>query len=137
MMQIEELCTLVRAVADTGVQAFTYEENGVKVSIQGRPAPTVQMVQAVSTEVPVVQAAVPSAVPMVEETAVQDENSMDICSPLVGIFYAAPAENAEPFVKVGDSVKAGQTIAIVEAMKLMNEVVSPKDVYITNIFLNT
>ena len=45
-------------------------------------------------------------------------------SPLVGTFYAAPAEDAEPFVKVGDSVKEGQVLAIVEAMKLMNEIES-------------
>ena len=45
-------------------------------------------------------------------------------SPLVGTFYAAPAEDAEPFVKVGDRVKEGQVLAIVEAMKLMNEIES-------------
>lgn len=136
MMQIEELCTLLRAVADTGVQAFTYEENGVKVSIQGKPAPTVQMVQAVAAESPEVQPVLPSAVlPTEEESTVQDENSKEICSPLVGIFYAAPAENAEPFVKVGDSVKAGQTIAIVEAMKLMNEIEAETDGVITEVLV--
>ena len=45
-------------------------------------------------------------------------------SPLVGTFYAAPAEDAEPFVKVGDPVSVGQVLAIVEAMKLMNEIES-------------
>ena len=48
-------------------------------------------------------------------------------SPLVGTFYAAPAEDAEPFVAVGDTVKKGQTLAIVEAMKLMNEIESEYD----------
>ena len=43
-------------------------------------------------------------------------------SPMVGTFYSAPSEDAEPFVKVGDTVKKGQTIGIIEAMKLMNEV---------------
>lgn len=42
-------------------------------------------------------------------------------SPIVGLFYAAPAENADPYVSLGDSVKKGQTLCIVEAMKLMNE----------------
>lgn len=45
-----------------------------------------------------------------------------VCSPMVGVFYAAPAEDAEPFVQVGDKVKRGQTLCIVEAMKLMNEI---------------
>lgn len=50
-----------------------------------------------------------------------------ITSPMVGVFYRAPAENAEPFVKVGDTVKKGDTVGIIEAMKLMNEVVSDVD----------
>lgn len=45
-----------------------------------------------------------------------------VTSPLVGVFYAAPAENADPFVKLGDRVEKGQTLCIVEAMKLMNEI---------------
>ena len=53
--------------------------------------------------------------------------------PLVGIFYAAPEEGAEPFVKVGDTVKKGQTLAIVEAMKLMNEIESEVDGVVTEV----
>ncbi|MBQ9151859.1 MAG: acetyl-CoA carboxylase biotin carboxyl carrier protein [Clostridia bacterium] len=45
-----------------------------------------------------------------------------VTSPLVGVFYAAPAENAEPFVAIGDRVEKGQTLCIIEAMKLMNEI---------------
>lgn len=50
-----------------------------------------------------------------------------ITSPMVGIFYAAPAENAEPFVKEGSHVKKGDTVCIIEAMKLMNEVTAERD----------
>lgn len=50
-----------------------------------------------------------------------------VCSPMVGVFYAAPAENAEPFVSVGDRVTKGQTLCIVEAMKLMNEIRAERD----------
>ena len=56
-----------------------------------------------------------------------ETNGKTINSPLVGTFYAAPSEDAEPFVKVGDRVKKGQIIAIVEAMKLMNEIQSEFD----------
>ena len=49
-------------------------------------------------------------------------DSVVVKSPLVGLFYAAPAENADPYVSIGDTVKAGQTLCIVEAMKLMNEI---------------
>ena len=56
-------------------------------------------------------------------------------SPLVGTFYAAPAEDAEPYVKVGDHVKKGQTLGIVEAMKLMNEIESDYDGVVTAILV--
>ena len=55
-------------------------------------------------------------------------------SPLVGTFYAAPSEDAEPFVSVGDQVKKGQTLAIVEAMKLMNEIESDFDGKVAEIY---
>ncbi len=48
----------------------------------------------------------------------------DVTSPMVGVFYTAPAENAEPYVKVGDRVKKGDVLCIIEAMKLMNEIAS-------------
>ena len=58
-----------------------------------------------------------------------------IASPLVGTFYAAPAEDASPYVSVGDRVKKGQTLGIVEAMKLMNEIESEYDGVITQILV--
>ena len=58
-----------------------------------------------------------------------------IKSPLVGTFYAAPAEDAKPFVNVGDEVKKGQVLAIVEAMKLMNEIESDFDGKIVEILV--
>ena len=52
---------------------------------------------------------------------------VSVKSPVVGVFYAAAAENAEPYVTVGDRVKKGQTLCIVEAMKLMNEIYAEED----------
>lgn len=54
-------------------------------------------------------------------------------SPMVGVFYAAPSENSDPFVKVGDKVTKGSTLCIVEAMKLMNELPAEQDGIITEI----
>ena len=56
-----------------------------------------------------------------------------IKAPLVGVFYAAPAPDAEPFVKIGDKVEKGQTVCLVEAMKMMNELKSPADGIIKSI----
>lgn len=58
---------------------------------------------------------------------------ISVKSPLVGVFYAAPAENAEPYVAIGDYVKKGQTLCIIEAMKLMNEITAEEDGVISEI----
>ena len=67
-----------------------------------------------------------SPAPSAPEAAVpvphkETKDYVSVKSPIVGLFYAAPAENAAPYVSLGDSVKQGQTLCIVEAMKLMNE----------------
>lgn len=54
-------------------------------------------------------------------------HTVSVKSPMVGVYYAAPTEDAEPFVKVGDQVKKGDTLCIVESMKLMNEIVAEND----------
>lgn len=58
---------------------------------------------------------------------------IDVKSPIVGVFYAAPTENSQPYVKVGDTVKCGDTLCIVEAMKLMNEITAEQDGVISEI----
>ena len=58
---------------------------------------------------------------------------ISVTSPLVGVFYAAPAEDAAPYVSIGDRVKKGQTLCIVEAMKLMNEITAEEDGVIAEI----
>lgn len=61
------------------------------------------------------------------------EGLVSVTSPLVGVFYASPAENAAPYVSVGDRVTKGQTLCIVEAMKLMNEITAEEDGVIAEI----
>ncbi len=57
----------------------------------------------------------------------EQKDYISIKSPLVGVFYASPAENEEPYVAVGDTVKKGQTLCIIEAMKLMNEITAEEE----------
>ena len=71
---------------------------------------------------------------IVQQKSVEPEGQI-VKSPLVGTFYAAPSEDAEPFVSVGDQVKKGQTLAIVEAMKLMNEIESDFDGKVAEIYV--
>ena len=68
------------------------------------------------------------------ETAAEPEGVI-VKAPLVGTFYAAPSEDADPFVSLGDTVKKGQTLAIVEAMKLMNEIESDYSGKIAEIYV--
>ena len=80
----------------------------------------VRLERSVPAAIPVsaVEPVVSTAVPAVQEEA----GCSSVTSPIVGLFYAAPAENAEPYVSLGDRVKKGQTLCFVEAMKLMNEI---------------
>ena len=70
------------------------------------------------------------------QTAAGSKDYISVKSPIVGIFYTAPAENADPYVSIGDTVKKGQTLCIVEAMKLMNEIESDYSGTVAEILVN-
>ncbi len=76
--------------------------------------------------------AVPETAPSPVQTA-ENRDYFSVKSPIVGVFYAAPAEKAESFVKAGDPVNKGQTLCIIEAMKLMNEIVAEEDGVISEV----
>ncbi len=71
----------------------------------------------------------PAAVQIIPESG----DCVSVKSPIVGVFYAAPAENAKAYVSIGDSVKKGQTLCVIEAMKLMNEITAEEDGTVTEI----
>lgn len=73
--------------------------------------------------------------PVAAEVKPDNTDYISIKSPIVGVFYAAPAENAEPYVTIGDRVKKGQTLCIIEAMKLMNEISAEDDGVISEILV--
>ena len=141
-MKVEQILQLIDAVSGSELTEFKYEEDGVKLSLKktnGKevtviPAPApipAAPLQMAAAPAPAVAPAAPAAATVSAAEAPQAAESAEelpagnvVKSPLVGTFYAAPAEDAEPFVKVGDSVKEGQVLAIVEAMKLMNEIES-------------
>ncbi|MGC4018282.1 MAG: acetyl-CoA carboxylase biotin carboxyl carrier protein [Muricomes sp.] len=125
-MNIEQILQLVESVSNSTLAEFKYEEGGVKLSLKKTTEGQFQTVPAVHTAaVQTIQSA-PVKAAETEETAKADKaiSGNVVKSPLVGTFYTAPSENAEAFVKVGDTVKEGQVLAIVEAMKLMNEIES-------------
>ena len=93
---------------------------------------TVRLERAVPTAVKEVAAVSGLAAPAVAAESV-DKDYVSVTSPLVGVFYAAPAENAAPYVAIGDHVKKGQTLCIIEAMKLMNEITAEEEGVIAEI----
>lgn len=107
-------------MSELGLTGLEVTENDRVVRLERNPAPqTAAPVQTVQ-------------VGDVSQSAA-NEDLIEISSPMVGVFYAAPAEDADPYVQVGDRVKKGQTLCIVEAMKLMNEIVAETDGQIVEI----
>ena len=138
-MEIENLIKLIKTVSESDLTGLKYEENGVKLHLTKKkdqvhaaaPAAAYGADQAVS-DINVLSA---KEAENTEVTASQKPAGKIVESPLVGTFYAAPAEDAAPFVSVGDTVKKGQTLAIIEAMKLMNEIESEYDGTIAEILV--
>lgn len=129
-MELENLLKLIETVSASELTGFQYEENGVKIDMSKKK----EKLQVVQSEPELIFAG--KTVSSIDET-VKEENTEGevVTSPLVGTYYEAPAEDAEAFVKVGDRVKKGQTLAIIEAMKLMNEIESEYDGVIKEIMV--
>ena len=106
------------------------EEGNVKLNIRKQKEP----VKGTNENVQVVTIEQKTQAAKAEISAMEPNGNL-VKSPLVGTFYAAPAEDAQPFVSVGDRVKKGQTVAIVEAMKLMNEIESEFDGTVTEVLV--
>jgi len=124
MFKFEEICELIQLVGSSGVANVEVEHAGSRVRIEGRTqvvaaqaAPSV----AAAPPVPQLVSEAPAA-PEPGTATPEEENLHPVSSPIVGTFYRAPNPDADPYVKVGEFVEQGQTLCIVEAMKLMNEI---------------
>jgi acetyl-CoA carboxylase biotin carboxyl carrier protein len=114
---LEQLEALLKTLEDKKVAEFEYEDEKIRLRIAlGGRAPLVA-----AAPVHAAPVALGSAAPAVE---VPDANISYVTSPFVGTFYRAPSPETENFTEVGASVKKGQTLCIIEAMKLMNEIES-------------
>ena len=128
-MDLRKLKTLIDLVSESGISELEVNEGEDRVRIvnAGSPAPAGQVVYANpapaqhAQAAPVVSAA-PAAAPVVEAAPVAAGSVAR--SPMVGTFYRAPNPESPNFVNIGDTVKAGQTLCIIEAMKLLNEIES-------------
>ncbi len=157
-MNFDQVLELIRTVSASELTSFQYEEGNQKITMQAH-GNTMNIVDfdGVKMNAEMQECDMPGRMQVGEKvqmnehmTGMSNTNIQQnvvveavksaevstgniVNSPLVGRFYVAPAEDAEPFVKVGDTVKKGQVLAIVEAMKLMNEIESDYDGVVTEI----
>ena len=136
-MNLKDIQELIKFVAKSGATDVNLEIDNIKISIKSPPkkrrgedeelktviheAPA----QLIATQTPVIQAApVVQAVPVEKESTEKESNYITVKASMIGTFYRSSSPESSPFVNVGDTIKAGDTICIIEAMKLFNEIES-------------
>jgi acetyl-CoA carboxylase biotin carboxyl carrier protein len=131
-MDLKEIQALIKFVAKSGAQEVSLETEDFKINIKtGSDAEQPTIIQAMAPQAPVAMAAAPApAAPApaaaAPAAAPADDNSnyITVKSPMIGTFYRSSSPEADAFVKVGDEVKPGDVVCIIEAMKLFNEIES-------------
>ena len=127
-MDVKKIESLAKLMQDTGLTGLELVEGDVELRLERQ-----QEVVAVAPAAPVMPVAAPAPAAGAEALGVSHEQAAPqkegtlVLSPTVGVFYASPSPDARPFVEVGDQVKKGDTLCIIEAMKLMNEIPSEVD----------
>lgn len=124
-MDVKKIESLAKLMKETGLTALELSEGETVLKLERK--------QEVIAAAPVAAVSAPVAGPEMlgvvsqEEPAQAQKGGTMVLSPTVGVFYASPSPDARPFVEVGDQVKKGDTLCIIEAMKLMNEIPAEVD----------
>lgn len=140
--EIAQIEQLLRFMSEHNLEEFEYSRGDLRIRLKKpsanvafvapRPAAEIIVPGAVNASAPAVAAE--SASESAEDALRGGEDLFLVKSPIVGTFYGSPSPGAEPFVKVGSHVDSGQTLCIVEAMKLMNEIESEVSGEVLRIF---
>ena len=137
-MDIRKIKKLIELVEESGIAELEISEGeeSVRISRYGQPAPAPQVHYAaapapVATPAPVAQAAAVAEAP----AAAKVPAGHKVLSPMVGTFYRSPSPDAKAFIEVGQSVSVGDTLCIVEAMKMMNQIEADKSGVVTAILV--
>ncbi|AJR06866.1 acetyl-CoA carboxylase biotin carboxyl carrier protein [Photobacterium gaetbulicola] len=128
-MDIRKIKKLIELVEESGIAELEISEGEESVRISRATAPVAAPTQVIAAPAPVAApaAAAPAAAPAAEAPAAAAAPAgHQVLSPMVGSFYRAPSPDAKPFVEVGQTVNAGDTLCIVEAMKMMNQIEADK-----------
>jgi len=124
-MDLEQIESLLKMLADHDVSEFRYKDEDRSIQLRlGPPPASVAPVSPQPVAMPAVAPAAAPAAPAADAApaSTEDDGLVVVESPMVGTFYRAPSPGAPMFTDVGQAVTAGQTLCIVEAMKLMNEI---------------
>lgn len=122
-MEIKRIEELARVMKENGLTALEIQEEGNHVKLERKPEELT--VPAFVPAVPAASAGIPGT-ETAQAPAPAPEGTI-VASPTVGVFYTSPSPDSKPFVEVGDRVKKGDTLCIIEAMKLMNEIPAETD----------
>lgn len=145
-MDLNYLKKLLKIFDESSAMELTIEEEGITLQMakSGQPQAGMPAMPYMMPAMPTMQAAAPAAPPtaplaapaaaLAVAPAAAEDKGHTILSPIVGTFYRAPSPDADSFVQVGQHVNAGDTICIVEAMKLMNEIESPISGKVVKVF---
>jgi len=124
-LDLDKLRELIAIFQSSDLAEIEVEEEGRRVrlsKVAAQPAPPPQIIHVPQAAAPIAIPAPVAGAPAAEAVTDHDDGLVIIESPMVGVFYASPTPGDPPFVKPGDTVEENQTVCIVEAMKLMNEV---------------
>lgn len=119
-MELQEVYSLMDRFAASGLTALEWENGEERVSLRREPAGSA--------------AIVPVSAPAAQ-TAEKTEQGEAVAAPLVGVFYAAPSPEEPPYVTPGTQVKKGDTLCLIEAMKMMSEVPAPADCVVEEVLV--
>lgn len=133
----KEVNKLIELMEKKNLSHFELEVEGLKIKISRNTAPSSTVEPQTSPQTPPETATEESSESLETVTKEAKNNLFYITSPMVGTFYRAPDPSSPPFVEIDDSIKKNQTLCIIEAMKLMNEIESDVEGVIKNIYVES
>jgi len=125
-MNLEEIKGLINIVEKSSLTEFTIRDKDMKISMSKLNPTTIQLVSTENV----------GTVPETKQSMDNNEGEAFITSPIVGTFYSSPSPDMPSFVKVGDKVKVGETLCILEAMKMMNNIECDYDCEIEEVLVS-
>jgi len=128
-MKLEEIQSLVKTINQSNIEKFRFKNNDIEMEI-------VKTGRKIDTNSQINKEVIEDHNQLNQENDIEKIEANTINSPLVGVFYEASSPNEDAFVKEGQQVKKGQVLCIIEAMKVMNEIVAKEDCRIKKILVS-